>query len=231
MIKVVIAEDDFRIAQIHEEFLAKNEQLTLVGKAMNAKDTLTILDEHHIDLLLLDVYMPDQLGTELLHKIRSEYPCVDIIMITAAKDKAFLEKALRYGVEHYLIKPVTLENFQEAITSYLQKKAALDSAEEVNQQVLDQFFGREKKKAAEKRYDLPPGIDYLTLHKVTAILQEEKEGITSERVGEKMGASRTTARRYLEYLVGIKDATVEHVYGIVGRPERRYRIGSENAVK
>lgn len=231
MIKVVIAEDDFRIAQIHEEFLAKNEQLTLVGKAMNAKETLTILDEQYVDLLLLDVYMPDQLGTELLHKIRSDYSSVDVIMITAAKDKAFLEKALRYGVEHYLIKPVTLEKFQEAITSYLQKKVMLDSAEEVNQQILDQFFGKEKKKAAEKRYDLPPGIDYLTLHKVTAILQEEKEGITSERVGEKMGASRTTARRYLEYLVGMKDATVEHVYGIVGRPERRYRIGSENAVK
>jgi two-component system, CitB family, response regulator CitT len=231
MFKVVIAEDDFRIAQIHEEFLAKNEQLTLVGKAMNAKDTFTILEQHHVDLLLLDVYLPDQLGTELLHEIRSEYPCVDIIMITAAKDKAFLEKALRYGVEQYLIKPVTLEKFQEAITSYLQKKAALNSAEEVNQQMLDQFFGKEKKKAADKRYDLPPGIDYLTLHKVTSILQEEKEGITSERVGEKMGASRTTARRYLEYLVGIKDATVEHVYGIVGRPERRYRIGSERAVK
>lgn len=231
MIKVVIAEDDFRIAQIHEEFLAKNEQLTLVGKAMNAKETLTILDKQYVDLLLLDVYMPDQLGTELLHKIRSDYPSVDIIMITAAKDKVFLEKALRYGVEHYLIKPVTMEKFQEAITSYLQKKVTLNSAEEVNQQILDQFFGREKKKAAEKRYDLPPGIDYLTLHKVTVILQEEKEGITSERVGEKMGASRTTARRYLEYLVGIKDATVEHVYGIVGRPERRYRIGSENAVK
>ena len=92
MIKVVIAEDDFRIAQIHEEFLAKNEQLTLVGKAMNAKETLTILDKQYVDLLLLDVYMPDQLGTELLHKIRSDYPSVDIIMITAAKDKVFFRK-------------------------------------------------------------------------------------------------------------------------------------------
>jgi two-component system, CitB family, response regulator CitT len=227
MIKVVIAEDDFRVAQIHEEFLAKNHQMKLVGKAMNAKETLDILHEIDVDLLLLDVYMPDQLGTDLLHRIRAEFPLIDIMMITAAKDKSFLETALRYGVEHYLIKPVTLEKFQEAMTSYIQKKLTLDSAEEVNQQILDQFFGGDKAKEAERRNDLPPGIDYLTLHKVTDILQGEKEGITSERVGEMMGASRTTARRYLEYLVGTKDASVEHVYGVVGRPERRYRLGND----
>ncbi|MGR3763237.1 response regulator [Rossellomorea sp. NS-SX7] len=230
MIKVVIAEDDFRVAQIHEEFLAKNHRMELVGKAMNAKETLEILHGKSVDLLLLDVYMPDQLGTELLHRIRADFPFVDIMMITAAKDKSFLEKALRYGVEQYLIKPVTLEKFQEAMNAYIQKKVTLDSAGEVNQQILDQFFGGEKSKEAEKRNDLPPGIDYLTLHKVTDILQKEKEGITSERVGEKMGASRTTARRYLEYLVGTKDASVEHVYGIVGRPERRYRLSNEKIV-
>ncbi|WP_175987855.1 response regulator [Bacillus sp. Marseille-Q1617] len=231
MIKVVIAEDDFRVAQIHEGFLAKNQEMELVGKAMNAKETLDILRENCVDLLLLDVYMPDQLGTELLHRIRADFPSIDIMMITAAKEKTFLEKALRYGVEQYLIKPVTLEKFQEAMKAYVQKKVTLNSAAEVNQQILDQFFGGEKaKKAAEKRNNLPPGIDYLTLDKVTHILQEEKEGITSERVGEKMGASRTTARRYLEYLVGTKDASVEHVYGIVGRPERRYRLRNDRIV-
>jgi two-component system, CitB family, response regulator CitT len=227
MINVLIAEDDFRVAQIHEEFLKKNPKLKLVGKAMNAKETMDLLHMQQVDLLLLDVYMPDQMGTDLLHRIRAEFPSVDIMMITAAKDKAFLEKSLSYGVEQYLIKPVALEKFQEAMAAYIQKKVMLESAKEVNQQVLDHFFAGKKTKEAEKRNDLPPGIDYLTLHKVTGILQEEKEGITSERVGEKMGASRTTARRYLEYLVGNKEASVEHVYGIVGRPERRYRLGND----
>ncbi|MFD2683156.1 response regulator [Bacillus seohaeanensis] len=224
MLNVVIAEDDFRVAQIHEEFLAKNKKMKLVGKAVNATETIEILNSQKVDLLLLDVYMPDKLGTELLHNIRAEHPNVDIIMITAAKEKAFLEKALRYGIEHYLIKPVTLEKFQETMNNYVRKKMTLESLSEVDQQVLDSLFSGQKTKEAEKRNNLPPGIDYLTLNKVTSILRDEKEGITSEKAGEKMGASRTTARRYLEYLVGTKVATVEHVYGIVGRPERRYRL-------
>jgi two-component system, CitB family, response regulator CitT len=221
MINVLIAEDDFRVAQIHEEFLAKNKQMKLVGKATNAKETFQKLKAYSVDLLLLDVYMPDQLGTELLHSLRSDYPEVDIIMITAAKEKSFLEKALKYGIQDYLIKPVTMEKFHEALENYSQKRRTLHSASEVDQEVLDTYFGS-KKKIAEKKNDLPPGIDYLTLNKISKLLANETDGITSEGVGEKIGASRTTARRYLEYLVGIDEATIEQVYGIVGRPERRY---------
>ncbi|WP_145378238.1 helix-turn-helix domain-containing protein, partial [Staphylococcus epidermidis] len=67
-----------------------------------------------------------------------------------------------------------------------------------------------------------------TLEKVMDLLQSFPEGITSEKVGEKMGASRTTARRYLEYLVGTGYLKTESVYGIVGRPERRYYLQEKN---
>ncbi|MGP4079959.1 response regulator [Pseudalkalibacillus sp. R45] len=221
MFNVVIAEDDYRVAQIHEEYLAAVDEMKLVGKALNAKETLQLLEENQVDLLLLDVYMPDQLGTDLLHKIRVEHPDVDIMMITAAKEKAFLEKAIRYGVQHYLIKPITMELFKEAIDTYKKKKAVLESTSEVDQELLDRVFGQGGGKEPEKS-DLPPGIDRMTLKKVKKLLEDNKEGITSEKAGEVMGASRTTARRYLEYLVGIEHATVEQVYGIVGRPERRY---------
>jgi CitB family two-component system response regulator CitT len=223
MFHVVIAEDDFRVAQIHEEYLSQVEGMKLVGKAVNANDTLQLLKEYRVDLLLLDVYMPDQLGTELLHNIRAQFPNIDIIMITAAKEKAFLEKAISYGVQYYLIKPVTLDQFKEAMVRFKKKKEMLGSLSEINQEVLNQVFGSDVKVADKnERLSLPSGIDYLTLDRVRSILELEKDGITSEKAGEKMGASRTTARRYLEYLVGIEQATVEHFYGIVGRPERRY---------
>src|SRR3954471_2644130 len=104
-IRAAIAEDDFRVADIHEKFLNKFEGIEVVGKALNAKQTVEILDQKKPDLLLLDVYMPDQLGSNLLPVIRQKYPQVDIIMITADTDKEILEKALHYGVEYFLIKP------------------------------------------------------------------------------------------------------------------------------
>ena len=220
MINVIIAEDDFRVAQIHEAYLAEVKHMNLVGKASNAKETFELLGKLDVDLLLLDVYMPDQLGTELLAKVREAYPEVDIIMITAATDKAFINKALNYGVEHYLIKPITIERFKEVMDQYNKKRELLKSVTDVNQDILDSLFGSGEKQIEKPL--LPSGIDYVTLKKVKEIIELEFDGITSEKVGKKMGASRTTARRYLEYLVGTGEAISEHVYGIVGRPERRY---------
>ncbi|QTN00642.1 response regulator [Sediminibacillus dalangtanensis] len=220
MLQVIIAEDDFRVAQIHEAFLEKVPGMKLVGKAVNAKETLQLLSEYAVDLILLDVYMPDQLGTDLLHRIRESYPMIDIMMITAATDKAYLEKSLSYGVQDYLIKPVTMEQFQQSMQKYKKKKEIIQSTKEVDEELLQEVFG--SKNEQKSTATLPTGIDYRTLEKVKEILSIEQNGITSEQAAEKIGASRTTARRYLEYLVGKNEAVVEQMYGIVGRPERRY---------
>ncbi|HWL25634.1 MAG TPA: response regulator, partial [Ureibacillus sp.] len=90
-IKAVIAEDDFRVADIHEKFLDRFEEIEVVGKALNAEQTIEILEKKKPNLLLLDVYMPDQLGSDLLPIIRQKYKHIDIIMITAAADKEILE--------------------------------------------------------------------------------------------------------------------------------------------
>ncbi|WP_155590504.1 response regulator [Lysinibacillus cavernae] len=223
MVKIVIAEDDFRIAQIQEEFLKKIPEVSLVGKALNAKETLKLLQQEEVDLLLLDIYMPDELGTELLHKIREAYPKVDIIMVTAATEKAMLEKAIRHGVFHYLLKPVTMEKFIEIIEEYKRKKKLFNSRDEVDQSIIDSFFGTSIQTVMNQK-SLPSGIDRLTLQKVKEIMTELKGGVSIEEMGEKMGASRTTARRYLEYLVSINVCTTKQDYGIVGRPERKYDL-------
>jgi two-component system, CitB family, response regulator CitT len=223
MLKVAIAEDDFRVAQIQEQFLQKIKGVKVAGKALNAKETMELLEREEVDLLLLDVYMPDELGTELLPTIRDRFPHVDIIMITAATEKSMLEKSIRNGVCNYLIKPVTLEKFIEAIEDYKKKRQMLDNHAEVNQSLVDAYFGKTKAKDFNQK-NLPSGIDAFTLQKVKEIMESLDTGITIEGMGEKMGASRTTARRYLEYLVSIDECTAELEYGIVGRPERKYYL-------
>ncbi|KKI93835.1 transcriptional regulator [Bacillus sp. SA1-12] len=223
MIKVMIAEDDFRIAQIQEQFLQKVSEVKLVGKALNAKETMEILDKHEVDLLLLDIYMPDELGTELLPRIRESHPTVDIIMITAATERTMLEKAIRYGVFNYLLKPVTIEKFVETIEEYKKKKNMISCREEVDQSLIDRYFGISNQAPVSQK-ELPSGVDRLTLQKVKEVMAELKGGISIEEMGEKMGASRTTARRYLEYLVSIDVCIAKHDYGIVGRPERKYYL-------
>ncbi|MEH7117518.1 response regulator [Neobacillus vireti] len=221
-IKAAIAEDDFRVADIHEKFLKKFKEIEVVGKALNGSETLNLLSEKVIDLLILDVYMPDKLGVDLLPMIRERFPTVGIIMITAATDKLFLEKALSYGVENYLIKPVNRERFDEVILEFIKKYALLASTQEVNQQFVDQLFGKKMLDNLVKGTGLPKGIDEITLGKVKNVLLNKNQGLSADEVGKEIGASRITARRYLEYLSSNHEAKAEVVYGIVGRPERKY---------
>jgi CitB family two-component system response regulator CitT len=222
-IRAVIAEDDFRVADIHEKFLKNFDEIEVVGKAVNAKKTLRILEQKSPDLLLLDVYMPDQLGTDLLPDIRKKFPNVDIIMITAATDKDQLEKALHYGVENYLIKPVEMKRFNQVIEEYLKKVHLMKSKQEIDQDFVDLILN--KGTAIAETNDgpaLPKGVDEITLAKVIEVLKASDIGLSAEQVSGQIGASRTTARRYLEYLISVKKCKAEVVYGVVGRPERRY---------
>ncbi|MED1478999.1 MULTISPECIES: response regulator [Bacillus] len=223
MIKVLIAEDDFRIAAIHESYIQKVQGFQVAGKAKSAKDLWEALQKEQVDLILLDVYMPDELGTNLLPLLRERHPEVDVIIITAATETMLLRDALHYGVVHYLIKPVTAQKFTQVLTEYKEKRELINSKEEVNQTMIDLFFGQIQEESQQKdERDLPTGINSLTLDKVKTFMATEMNGITAEELGEKMGASRTTARRYVEYLVTTGECRAELAYGIIGRPERKY---------
>ncbi len=220
MIKTAIAEDDFRVALIHEEFLKKVEGVCMVGKASNASETMALLKGEEIDLLLLDIYMPDHMGTDLLPEIRQKFPAVDIVMITASTEKKWLEMSVRNGVFHYIIKPATLEQFQSVIENYKKQKALLERHEEISQTLVDHYLGT--KTAVQSPDDLPKGIDKITLDKIRQNVEQSDSGFTAEELAEKLGISRTTARRYLEYLISVKQVKAELEYGIVGRPVRKY---------
>ncbi|MCC9090616.1 MULTISPECIES: response regulator [Bacillus] len=230
MIKVLIAEDDFRIAAIHETYIQKIQGFQVAGKAKSANDMWEALQKEQVDLILLDVYMPDELGTNLLPLLRERYPEVDVIIITAATETMLLRDALHYGVVHYLIKPVTAQKFTQVLTEYKEKKDLINSKDEVNQTMIDLFFGHMQEEPKQKGdRDLPTGINSLTLDKVKTLMASENSGITAEELGEKMGVSRTTARRYVEYLVTTGECRAELAYGIIGRPERRYYSAKKQA--
>ncbi|SFG57379.1 two-component system, CitB family, response regulator CitT [Halobacillus alkaliphilus] len=223
MIKVVIAEDDFRVAELHEKFLSAIEGGQVVGKALNAEETIKVLLGQQPDLLLLDVYMPDRLGTDLLHEIREKIPAVDIIMITAANDKGMIEKALKYGVVDYIIKPISIQRFNKTIEDYRKKQSMISSADTFDQNMVDQLIGNMEEEKTEVR-EVPKGIDPLTLDKVREMLIASPDGMTAEQASHQMGASKTTARRYLEYIISIEEGSAEMRYGKVGRPERKYYL-------
>lgn len=224
MINVVIAEDDYRIGSIHEKFLNKVPGFNVVGKALTGKETLKLINENDVDLLLLDIYMPDILGSEVMSEIRKINLKIDIIIISAATEKEIVKEVMRLGAMDYILKPVEMKRFIRTLELYREMKQSLKGRSVFDQKLLDNYFRYSKLDGvADNDKATPKGIDPITLDKVeNAMYKNNNQGITAEEMGEQIGVTRTTARRYLEYLISQEILRAELEYGTVGRPERQY---------
>ncbi len=225
-IEVLIVEDDMRIAKIHEKFLEQMDDFKTIGMSHTIEEAKIWVDTIRPDLILLDIYFADDMGTELIDYIRQNNIDTDIILITAAAEVEVVKKAYASGVIDFLLKPLTLDRFKECLLKYKEKKVILNSTERLQAEDIKKLWNNityvgEMEKENKNN---PKGIDNVTKGKVITFIQTCDEGITAEKLGNEIGISRTTARRYLEHLMEEKLIFVEHIYGYVGRPERRYFI-------
>ncbi|UTW11944.1 response regulator [Marinobacterium rhizophilum] len=225
-ISVVIAEDDPQIAEIQRRFVERIDGFEVRGIAHSTQDAADLVEVMQPDLLLLDIQFPDGSGLSLLRRLRTENSATDVVMITAAKEVDTLTEALRWGVFDYILKPLVFDRLQQALSNYRQHRDRLLQMQSLSQQEVDGLLPRTAGTAPRATTgSLPKGIDMLTLEKIRKVFRSQPQlSLSAEQVGEKMGSSRTTARRYLEYLVGTQELTADVAYGSVGRPERQYRL-------
>ncbi|MGA9289366.1 MAG: response regulator, partial [Anaerobacillus sp.] len=218
-IEVLIVEDDHRIARINQKFTENVPGYVVMGVASNIQEGKELLEILEPDLVLLDIFFPEENGLGLLWHIRENYKETDVMMITAAKEIDAVQDALRGGAIDYIIKPVIFDRFKQTLEKFKQTKGKMNRQKVVSQEEVDHLFTRQGAHAATKEF-VPKGIDPLTLSKLTKVLiSQTPQGMTAEEVGNAMGCSRTTARRYLEYMVSIDKVDAELSYGTVGRPE------------
>jgi two-component system CitB family response regulator len=227
-IEVLIVEDDLRIAEIQKRFIEQIEGFHTVGIAGSCLEAKTYIDVLKPDLILLDIYLPDMNGLDLLKETKQQTKQMDVIMITAAKEITKVQDAINMGVFDYIIKPVVFDRFKQSLLRYqVFHKKFIELRNEnlhVTQQQVDRLLRKDLENASNDKTYLPKGIDPLTLEKVMEVLGEVENGLTAEFVAKEIGASRTTARRYLEHLVSEDKIKADLAYGTVGRPERVYIV-------
>ncbi|ARV72701.1 response regulator [Vibrio campbellii] len=219
--RVMIIEDDIAIAELHHKYLSQLSGLEVVGIATTRMEAEMQLEVLKPDLLLMDVYLTDGTGLEILNTLRTNNQTCDVILITAARDVDTLQQAMRGGVVDYLLKPVMFPRLEAALQKYISQRQQLDVAESLDQNLVDKML-QSSVSAENTPQRLPKGIDGVTLDKIRALFGGEVM-FTADEAGEKIGASRTTARRYLEYLISSGELEADLNYGTVGRPERCYK--------
>lgn len=221
MIRVAVVDDDYRVAQIHAAYVARVDGFEVVGQAHSAAGAVRAVDELCPDLLLLDLYLPDAHGLDVVARLRQEeHPPVDVIVITAAKDADSVRAAMQHGALHYLLKPFSFAALRDKLLSYAQMRAQLDRLRTGDQRGVDRVFGalRAPDRTAGKK-----GRSDYTLAAVEELLQSCDEDLSATEVARRTGMSRATAQRYLTYLLELGWVGIHLRYGASGRPEHRYR--------
>ncbi len=221
-IRTLIVEDDFRVAAIHRGFIERLPSFSVVGVAHTARDALARAEGENPDLVLLDIYLPDRSGLEVLRELHSTgRPPVDVIAITAANDVETLRSALQGGVVHYLVKPFQFNAFREKLESYAALRSRLRQVREVDQDEIDEVLATLRVGSSSPA--LPKGLSPATFAVVARTLRDIDDDLSAEDVAVRTGVSRVTSRRYLDRLArsGLVEVTMR--YGGTGRPEHRYR--------
>lgn len=226
-ITVVIVEDDENAVNIYKQFTNQLDQFTVIATASTGKQALNILHAAQPDLILLDIFLPDMNGIDLLREIRREYRGIDVILITAANDTETVSEAIRGGAFGYLIKPIMIDKLLATLNQYDMTRRQLHNSNLVNQDKVDTLFrtiSNSNTANDVQMNSLPKGIDKHTLKMVRSKIQNVNGSLNADELGQLVGISYSTMRRYLEYLVSCNEMEVEVLYGSVGRPERKYKI-------
>lgn len=223
MIRVLVVDDDFMVARLHSSVVAGQPGFQVAAVASTGAQALEAVRASRPDLVLLDIYLPDMTGLEVLRRLReSAGSAVDVIVISAARDLDTLRRALHGGVFQYLVKPFEIESLRQRLAEYAAHRADLAELTEVRQDDVDRVF---RAHAARGGPSLPKGISQETTDLVLKALEgADEEGLSATECAESTGLSRSSTRRYLERLVSIGTAEMRPRYGAAGRPERRYRL-------
>lgn len=225
MIKTVIVEDDLMVAEINNQFAMKTPRIQIAATFHNGTDALHFLSETHVDLLLLDLYMPGFSGLELLRELRRQKNDVDVIMITAANNAEHIKEALQLGITDYLIKPFKYERFSEALDKYLLKHKLMQTGMDFSQSDVDQLLNNRHLSEKSKEIELQKGLQRKTLDLISDCLHEHKgEYLTSEFIATSVNLSQVTTRRYLNYLVETDIIKSRIDYSTGGRPCMEYML-------
>jgi len=221
-VRVLVVEDEATAAEAHATYVGRVPGFTLAGTARSAHEAARFLaDDPHVDLLLLDMHLPDGHGLGLLQKLRAAGHRCDAIAVTSARDADVVRTAVTQGVVLYLLKPFTFATFRAKLEQYAAYRESLSSDEhdQLDQEDVDALLGSLRSATTA----LPKGMSAETLREVTTALRESADGLSATEVAALVGASRVTSRRYLEHLADSGRVERQPRYGRSGRPEVEYR--------
>jgi two-component system, CitB family, response regulator len=217
--RVVVVEDDRVVARLHCRFIAQVSGYSVAAVAASAAQAEEMVRVLRPDLLMLDIGLPGENGIVLLRRLRAAAEDVEVIAVTAATATATVHAAVQLGALDYLVKPFDQDRLRKSLRLFERRMSMLERA-----QLAQRDVDRICSEGPNVLRWLPRDVSGQRLDEIRGILSGARTGETAETVATQAGVARVTARRYLEYLVTIGQATMEPVVDGPGRPRKTYQL-------
>lgn len=212
-IRVLVVDDDFRVAGLHREAVAGRAGFVALEPARTVGEARAAIAAHAPDLVLADVYLPDGDGIDLVRSIDA-----DAFVLSAATDAATVRRAFSAGALAYLVKPFDTRVLAERLERYARYRNLLSSVRPLSQDDIDRA-------AALMRGEREGASLARSATEQTVLAALAGEEASASEVAERIGVSRATAQRHLTALAERGLVQVSLRYGSTGRPEHRFRAG------
>jgi response regulator of citrate/malate metabolism len=220
MIATLVVDDDYRVAGIHAGYVQRVPGFRVTATVHTAAAAWQAIQTNPPDLVLLDLYLPDEHGLALMRRIQAaDGPRPDVIAITAARDIRSVRTAMQLGAVHYLVKPFRFNRLAERLVAYRDLHRRLGSLDqEADQDDVDSLYGLLRTTPSSAK-----GFASATMNLVRDAVRAATPDVSAAEVAAALGISRPTAQRYLSQLAQQGSVEVILRYGATGRPEHRYR--------
>jgi len=217
-LSVLVVDDDFRVADLHARAVAAVPGFAVLATAGSCAQARVLLARRRAqglpapDLALVDVYLPDGSGLDLV----GELDC-DALVLSAATETATVRRALRRGALGYLVKPFDEAALAGRLRAYARYRRLLDARPALDQDAVDAAVRALHAEAAPAR-----GAASATRDLVLQALTDASGPLSAADVAAATGISRATAQRHLATLDAEGRLQLQLRYGTTGRPEQRY---------
>ena len=197
MVKIMIADDQQLIRESLKIILDSDPDFEVVKVVGSGQEVLDALKTESIDIILMDVRMPNMSGVDCTRIVKKEYPNIKVVILTTFDDDEYIYDALKYGASGYLLKGCSLEELSTAIHNVLSGGACFNP--NVAGKVA-QFFSQMANSHTEVSFD-GEEKEYDFSDTEQKIIAQIGHGYSNKEIAQKLGFSEGTIRNYLSVIL------------------------------
>ncbi len=200
MTKVLIVDDHNVVIEGILSLLQNSDEITMVGTAQNAVNCLDFLKKKEVDVVLMDINLPDMSGLDLCKTVKQSYPEIKVLALSTFNQASYINKMIANGASGYLLKNISKDELLEAIKTVSDGKNY--NSFEVNEII----------KLSKNTSNAP-----ILTKRETDILKLVAEGLTNPQIGEKLFISPDTVdshRKNLHTKLGVNNTALLVRYAV-----------------